>query len=70
MFKWLSSSFAAEWASAAMVFMVAALAGRYASMGMTPLQWTGAVTAVLAFITVAVAVRIWPAHGASQPEED
>jgi hypothetical protein len=69
MFKWLSTSFAAEWVSAAMVFLVAALAGRYASMGMNPLQWIGAITAVLAFVTVAVAVRVWPTDGATQEED-
>lgn len=68
MLKWLQSSFAAEWASAAMVFVVAALAGKYASMGMNVLQWVGAITAVLASITVAVAVRVWPAE--PLPEED
>lgn len=68
MFKGLFSGFAAEWASAAMVFIVAALAGRFASMGMNSLQWFGAITAVLASITVAVAVRVWPAEGAT--EED
>jgi len=50
----------ADWASASLVVISAGLAGHYAAMGMTPVQWAGAVTAVLGSVTVAVAVRIWP----------
>ena len=50
-----------EWGSAAMVFISGGLAGHYASLGMTPLQWAGAAAAVLGSVTVAVAVRVWPA---------
>lgn len=49
----------AHWASAALVFAVSLLAGRYAAQGMTLIQALGAVTAVLGSITVAVAVRVW-----------
>ena len=50
----------ADWASASMVIVSGGLAGHYAAMGMTPVQWAGAATAVLGSVTVAVAVRVWP----------
>ncbi|HEX3700343.1 MAG TPA: hypothetical protein VHV27_06685 [Phenylobacterium sp.] len=49
----------AEWGSAGMVFVSGGMAGHYASLGMSPMQWAGAVVAVLASVTVAVAVRVW-----------
>jgi hypothetical protein len=52
---------AAEWGSALMVFASGGTAGHFASIGMTPVQWAGAVAAVLGSVTVAVAVRVWPA---------
>ncbi|MDB5449004.1 MAG: hypothetical protein JWQ52_132 [Phenylobacterium sp.] len=52
---------AAEWGSALMVFASGGMAGHFASVGMTPVQWAGAVAAVLGSVTVAVAVRVWPA---------
>jgi hypothetical protein len=55
-----------EWGSAAMVFLVSALAGRYASEGMNALQWAGAAAAVLGSVTLAVAVRVWPMGAESQ----
>jgi len=51
----------AEWSSAAMVFISGGMAGHYASLGMTPMQWAGAAAAVLGSVTVAVAIRVWPA---------
>jgi hypothetical protein len=51
----------AEWSSAGMVFVSGGLAGHYASLGMNPMQWTGAAAAVLGSVSVAVAVRIWQA---------
>lgn len=50
-----------EWGSVLMVFASGGMAGHYASLGMTPLQWAGAAAAVLGSVTVAVAVRVWPA---------
>lgn len=50
-----------DWASASAVMISGGLAGHYAAQGMTPVQWAGAVCAVLGSVTVAVAVRIWPA---------
>jgi hypothetical protein len=49
-----------QWGSASMVFACGAAAGHYASMGMTTIQWAGAVAAVLGSVTLAVAVRVWP----------
>ena len=36
------------------------LAGHYAAEGMTPVQWAGAICAVLGSVTVAVTLRVWP----------
>ncbi|WP_309644437.1 hypothetical protein [Phenylobacterium sp.] len=63
MLKLLFSSWGAEWGTAALVFAVSAAVGRSAAEGMNTLQWCGAITAVLASITAAVAVRVW------KPEE-
>jgi hypothetical protein len=49
-----------DWASASGVMLSGGLAGHYAATGMTPVQWAGAVCAVLGSVTVAVAVRVWP----------
>jgi len=51
----------AEWASAFAVVISGALAGHYASEGMNAIQWAGAVASVLGSVTLAVAVRVWPA---------
>ncbi len=51
----------AEWGSALLVFASGGMAGHYASIGMSPLQWAGGAVAVLGSVTVAVAVRVWPA---------
>lgn len=63
MFKLLSSKEFAEWGSACLVFVCGAMAGHHAQLGMTLLQWAGAVVAVLGSVTVAVAVRVWPEQG-------
>jgi hypothetical protein len=52
----------ADWGSALLVFASGGMAGHYASLGMTPVQWAGAAAAVLGSVTVAVAVRVWPAQ--------
>ena len=59
MFKLPSSRDVALWGSAALVFLVSMIAGRYASQGMNLIQWLGAATSVLGSITIAVAVRVW-----------
>jgi hypothetical protein len=60
-----------DWASAALVVTSGGLAGHYASMGMTSVQWAGAVAAVLGSVTVAVAVRVWPMSvKAKAPQRD
>jgi hypothetical protein len=59
-----------DWASASMVIITGGLAGHYAAMGMTPVQWAGAVSAVLGSVTVAVAVRVWPVEAKAQRQRD
>jgi hypothetical protein len=59
-----------DWASASLVVICGGLAGHYAAMGMTPVQWAGAVTAVLGSVTVAVAVRVWTPANAKAPQGD
>jgi hypothetical protein len=58
----------AEWGSAAMVFASGGLAVNSASLGMSPQQWAGAAAAVLGSVTVAVAVRVWPAPVRAKPQ--
>lgn len=65
MLKLLFSNWGAEWGTAALVFAVSAAVGRSAAEGMNTLQWCGAITAVLASITAAVAVRVWK----TEPEQ-
>ena len=47
-------------ATISLVIISGGLAGHYAAVGMTPVQWAGAVAAVLGSVTLAVAVRVWP----------
>jgi hypothetical protein len=49
-----------EYGSAGLVLLSGAMAGHYAAMGMSLVQWAGAAVAVLGSVTVAVAVRVWP----------
>jgi hypothetical protein len=65
----ISSKEAAEWASAILVFASGAMAGHYASLGMSPVQWAGAAVAVLGSVTVAVVVRIWPARARANAQQ-
>lgn len=57
-----------EWMTAALVFASGGMAGHYASLGMTPVQWAGAAAAVLGSVTVAVCVRVWPAPAKAQAQ--
>jgi len=66
----ITSKEAAEWGSAILVFASGALAGHYASLGMTPVQWAGAAAAVLGSVTVAVVLRVWPAKAAETSHRD
>ena len=66
----ITSKEAAEWGSAILVFASGAMAGHYASLGMTPVQWAGAAAAVLGSVTVAVVVRVWPAKAADTSQRD
>ena len=61
MLKALFSQGMAEWATASLVFVSGAMAGRLIATGMSEIQAAGAFAAVLGSITAAVAVRIWPA---------
>lgn len=58
-----------EWMTAALVFTSGGLAGHYASLGMTPVQWAGAAAAVLGSVTLAVCVRVWPAPVKAKAEQ-
>lgn len=69
MLRIFTSQPAIEWATASLVFLVALLAGHQAQLGMTLLQWAGAAAAILGSITLAVAVRVWPAPGADPETE-
>ena len=51
----------AEYGSAGLVLLSGATAGHFAAVGMNAVQWAGAAAAVLGSVTVAVAVRAWPA---------
>jgi hypothetical protein len=68
----LFSQDAADWLSSMLVVLSGGLTGHYAAAGMNALQWAGAITAVLGSVTVAVAIRVWPApQGAgAQSRED
>ncbi|MDO8910878.1 MAG: hypothetical protein Q8N10_18755 [Phenylobacterium sp.] len=70
MLNTLFSRAGAEWASAALVFVVSLMAGRHAAQGMEVIQWAGAVTAVLGSVTVAVWVRIAPAPAKVPARQD
>ena len=61
MFKWVQNAGFAEYGSAALVFVSAAIVGHEAAVGMNQTQWLGAAAAVLGSITVAVMVHVWPA---------
>ena len=56
--------------SGALVAISGGLAGHYAALGMTPVQWAGAACAVLGSVTLAVAVRIWPHQAKARRQVD
>jgi len=64
-----TSKEAAEWGSAVLVFASGGMAGHYASLGMSPVQWMGAAAAVLGSVTLAVCVRVWPAPEKAKAEQ-
>lgn len=59
--SFMTSAQTLEWATAALVFIVAMLMGSFAAQGMNAMQWAGAAAAVLGSVTLAVLVRVWPA---------
>lgn len=58
-----------DWSTASLVFLSGAMTGHYAALGMNAAQWAGAAAAVLGSVTVAVAVRVWPAPAKAKLEE-
>ncbi len=60
MFKWIQSAGLAEYGSAALVFVTAAIVGHEAAVGMNQTQWLGAAVSILGSISVAVMVHVWP----------
>ena len=68
MHKILLSPLAAEWSTGALVFVSGAVVGHQAQLGLSPVQWTGGVAAVLGSIALAVMVRAWPAASRSRIE--
>jgi hypothetical protein len=60
MFKWIQSAGVAEYGSAALVFVTAAVIGHEAAVGMTQSQWLAASVSILGSISVAVMVHVWP----------
>ena len=59
-----------EWSTAGLVLLSGATAGHFAAVGMNAVQWAGAAMAVLGSVTVAVAVRVWPAPENVEVERD
>ena len=69
MFKWIQSAGFAEYGSAALVFVTAAIVGHEAAVGMNETQWLGAAVSILGSISVAVMVHVWPAKPKPSPVE-
>jgi hypothetical protein len=69
MFKWIQTAGFAEYGSAGLVFVSAAIVGHQAAVGMSQMQWIGAAVSVLGSIGVAVMVHVWPAK-AKSPAKD
>lgn len=60
--KLIVEIFTAERLATLLVTVVGAVVGAYAAKGMSPMQWAGAVVAVVSAIAVAVIVHRWPAE--------
>ena len=60
MFKWIQTAGLAEYGSAALVFVTAAIIGHEAAVGMTQNQWLASAVSILGAISVAVMVHMWP----------
>ncbi len=59
----------AKWAAAALVVLCGGLAGHYAALGMSPVQWAGALSAVLGSVSLAVTLHVWPATAKVQGQQ-
>jgi hypothetical protein len=55
-------------ATASLVIICGGLAGHYVALGMNPVQWAGAASAVLGSVTIAVFVRVWPPEAKRQED--
>ena len=66
MFNWFRNAGPAEFGSAILVFITAAIVGHEAAVGMNQVQWIGATVSVLGSISVAVMVHVWPAKPKDQ----
>jgi hypothetical protein len=58
--KYLRSPAFAQYGSALLVFVTAAIVGHQAAVGMNFVQWTGAAVSVMGSIGVAVMIHVWP----------
>ncbi len=72
MFKWIQTAGFAEYGSAALVFVTAAIIGHEAAVGMDQSQWLAAAVSILGSVSVAVMVHVWPpkAKAAIQKSRD
>ncbi len=72
MFKWIQTAGFAEYGSAALVFVTAAIIGHEAAVGMDQSQWLAAAVSILGSVSVAVMVHVWPpkAKAAVQKSRD
>ena len=70
MFKWILTAGLAEYGSAALVFVTAAIIGHEAAVGMTESQWLAASISILGSISVAVMVHVWPAGAKAVASKD
>lgn len=60
----------AQWGSAILVVIASMIVGRYAALGMDPVQWACGVFAILGSVSVAVMVRVWPAPARVSADQD
>ena len=61
MLNWLRTAGFAEFGSAILVFITAAVIGHEAAIGMNASQWMAGGVSVLGSVGLAVMVHVWPA---------
>lgn len=69
MHKQLAAIFTAQRLAAMLVVTVGSVMGAFAARGLSPVQWAGALTAMLSAIAVAVIVHRWPAKARTPARE-